>query len=446
MELIERICALVANPRALSAAERSAAVTSFADTIAVTYAGWGEPSARILRGLYGGPRRPMPAAGEAPHPEHVALVLGTAGHALDYDDVHLTSVTHPSVVMVPALLALLAQRPELAARVLPAYAVGLGTNIALGEALGFSHYSAGWHATSTIGPVAGAAAVSHLLGLDARATRSALALAAAQAGGFQRNFGTMGKHVQAGQAAAAGLRAALMAEAGVEADADIFGPKGYLDLYAGAVPGKPTAQITVEPDTLSVSRKLFPCCYLTHRMIGAALEAHRVLPEGVPAGAQVIVEVPYGGMSALRVSDPKTGAEAKFCAAYCVSTALLQGRVRLADFTEAAVHRPEIRRLMAQVETREDALDGPVPVGIDHGTMRLRVVEGNRCLAETEMRAYPGAPDAPLPEAEFAAKLADCLAIGGAETGETLSPASFVGALKARIDPSVLPIPSAAVA
>lgn len=436
MEFIERICGMVSAPRALSAAERAAAVTSFEDTIAVTYAGWGEASTRILRGVYGGPAGPMPVAGGI-DPEHGALVMGVAGHALDYDDVHLTSVTHPSVVLVPVVLTLLAERPQLAARALPAYAVGLGTNIALGEALGFAHYDAGWHATSTIGPLAGAAAASHLLGLDARATRSALALAAAQAGGFQRNFGTMGKHVQAGQAAAAGLRAALLAEAGLEADADIFSPKGYLDLYAGAVPGRPVGEIVVAPDTLSVSRKLFPCCYLTHRMIGAALDAHPLLPDGVPAGARVIVEVPYGGLVPLRVTDPRTGAEAKFCAAYCVATALIQGRVGLADFTDAAVHRPHIRALMAQVEASEEKLDGPVPVGIDHGTVRVRVMEGNRCLVETEARAYPGAPDAPLPQAQFQAKITDCLAIGRAETGEDLALETFRSALTARLDPGV---------
>src|SRR5690606_10713371 len=107
------------------------------------------------------------------------------GHALDYDDVHLVSVTHPSVVIVPALLAVAARSPDLAERVLPAFAVGVAVNVTLGRALGFSHYDKGWHATSTIGPIAGAAALAHLLGLDDTRTRHAVALAAAQCGGLQ---------------------------------------------------------------------------------------------------------------------------------------------------------------------------------------------------------------------------------------------------------------------
>ena len=46
----------------------------------------------------------------APTAEHAALVTATAGHALDYDDVHLDSTTHPSVVIVPALLAMQAEQ------------------------------------------------------------------------------------------------------------------------------------------------------------------------------------------------------------------------------------------------------------------------------------------------------------------------------------------------
>lgn len=428
MGLVEQIGALVEVPHRLSAADAQAAAMSFEDTLAVTAAGWNEDSARIARRIHGGAPGALVPADFAADPEHWALTMGIAGHALDYDDVHLVSVTHPSVVLVPALLALADRNPDLVPRVLPAYAVGLGVNIALGKALGFSHYDLGWHATSTIGPLSAAAALSHLLGLDARAARNALSLAAAQAGGMQRNFGTMAKHVQAGQAAAAAVRAARLAEAGMTGAEDVFGPRGFLDLYGGPTPGQQPGRITVVPDTRSVSRKLFPCCYLTHRMIGAALELHAQLSGGLSPEARIVVEVPYGGMRALHVTDPRDGAEAKFCAAYCVATALVQGRVALGDFTTEAVHRPAIRALMARVETVEEPLRGPVPVGIGHGEVRIRILRGSRCIAQSCARSYPGAPDAPAQPAQFAAKIADCLAIGGETT-----PEDFRARLHARI-------------
>lgn len=433
MDFIARLCDMIAAPRPLSTAEREAALTSFEDTLAVTYAGWGEPSALAARRVFAGEAAPLFDGARAQSPEHAALIHGIAGHALDFDDVHLTSVTHPSVVLVPALMALTEARPGLVPRLIDAYAVGLGTNIALGQALGFGHYDRGWHATSTIGPIAGAAALAHLLGLDDTAARSALALAAAQSGGFQRNFGTQAKHVQAGQAAAAALRAALLAEAGIGGSPDIFGPRGFFDLYGGVTPGTTPDRIAIAPDTLSVSRKLFPCCYLTHRMIAAALEARRDLNDDLPADARITVWVPYGGMRPLHVTDPQTGAQAKFCAAYCVAAALAQGRVGLPDFADDAVHRPDLRRIMAQVETTEDPLEGEMPVGIDHGSVRLRITHAGRILAEAEVRHYPGAPDAPAAPEAFAAKIADCLAIWQRETGQSLTPATFRSDLRARI-------------
>jgi len=433
VDFIQRLCDQIAMPRPLNEAERDAAVIAFEDTLAVTYAGWAEASAVAARQIFAGTGAQLFDGSRVQGAEYAALVHGIAGHALDFDDVHLTSVTHPSVVLVPALMALAESRPALATRMIDAYAVGLGTNIALGQALGFGHYDRGWHATSTIGPLAGAAALAHLLGLDASAARSALALAAAQAGGFQRNFGRQAKHVQAGQAAAAALRAALLAEAGVDGSPDIFGPRGFFDLYGGAGPSAVPDHIDITPDTLSVSRKLFPCCYLTHRMIAAALEARSALPDGLPTDARVAIQVPYGGMSALHVTDPQTGAQGKFCAAYCVAVALKEGRVGLSDFEDAAVHRPALRRIMAQIETAEDPLVGEMPVGIAHGSVRLRITRAGRTLTEVEVRHYPGAPDAPAAPEAYAAKIIDCLAIWKRVTGQSLTPETFRSQLRSRI-------------
>lgn len=409
---IQRICDVVTGPIALSADDARGALLAFEDTIAVAYAGWQEPVTQALLPIY----RSTDAQSGAPlldgthalSAEHAALVHATAGHALDYDDVHLVSVTHPSVVIVPALLALLEGDPSLAPRALPAFAAGVGVNIALGRVLGFSHYDKGWHATSTIGSIAGAAAAAHLLGFDEPATRRALALAAAQAGGLQRNFGTMAKPVHAGLAAAAAVRSALMAGAGVTGADDVFGPRGFFDLYAGPVAGDDPASVAILPDTRSLSRKLFPCCYQTHRIIEAGLRAHAELG---PPPADVVVElqVPFGNMRPLHVTDPRTGLEAKFCATYTLAAALVQGRVDLTDFEDDAVGRPAIGALMDRITITEDRLEGDMPVGIEHGSVRLVLRQGNACLAEADVRHFPGSPDAPADEAQIASKVADCL-------------------------------------
>ncbi len=108
----------------------------------------------------------------------------------------------------------------------------------LGTALGWPHYSAGWHATCTAGAPACAAGAAVALGLDPGRIATAIALAIPGAGGVQRAFGTDAKSLQAGFAVDAGIRAALLAAAGARADwsaleawlALVGGDPGALDL------------------------------------------------------------------------------------------------------------------------------------------------------------------------------------------------------------------------
>ena len=126
-------------------------------------------------------------------------------HVLDYDDLHLPSTAHISAVCVPVALAGEGEDPA------RAYLAGAGVMARLGTALGWRHYSAGWHATCTAGAPAAAVAAALARGLDAEATARAIALAVPAAGGVQRAFGTAAKSLQVAFAADAGVRAAALA-------------------------------------------------------------------------------------------------------------------------------------------------------------------------------------------------------------------------------------------
>ena len=409
--LINKVCELIVSSRTLSGREQAECALAFEDTLAVAYAGWHEPVVQALLPLYDGQCATLLNGKAASSTEHAAFIHAVAGHALDYDDVHLLSVTHPSVVIVPAILALVDARPALACRAMASYAVGIAVNIALGRVMGFSHYEKGWHATSTIGPLAAAAALAHLLGLDAQGARRALSLSASQAGGLQVNFGTMAKPVQAGLAASAAVRSALMAEAGVSAASDVFAQRGFFDLYGGTDNSTDPNSVPVDIELTSLSRKLYPCCYATHRMIAAALDVRGQLPKHqIPDDALIMVTVPYGLLRPLQIVDPRTGMEAKFCAAYVIALALVQGRVELSDFEDGAVARPVIRELMLRVELTEEALQGEIPIGIDHGQVGLEIRVGEAVLASTEIRHYPGSAAQPVTELEMNNKITDCLA------------------------------------
>lgn len=394
--------------------------TAFEDTLAVVFAGWGEPVTQRVASLYPGGPALLPDGGERLEGEAAAMIYGTAAHALDFDDVHQVSSTHPSAPIVAALVTGVRDEPELAGRAATAFAVGLAANVGIGEVLGFPHYEKGWHATSTIGPVAAAAAAAYLFGLDATAAAHALALAAAQAGGLQRNFGAMAKPVQAGLAGAAGFRAARLARAGITADADVFGPKGYFDLYQGAERDADPDQVTFDLHAGGIAVKLYPCCYATHRPIAVALQAREALQaRGLPPDALAEIDIvgPPGSYLPLRVQDPRVGSEGKFCGAYAVASALLDGPVGLAHFEDDAVQRPDVRNLMQRVRLleREGKAEGVV-----RRTTPLELIgrdADGREVVHTEVLPFPGSPDSPPSAEQMEAKVRDCLAHYERRTG-----------------------------
>lgn len=395
----------------LSDRARAEIEMAVADTLAVMAAGWDEPAAR-------GPRNACPAirlpweTDNGGDPESRALVWGMAAHALDYDDVHMTSVTHPSAVLVTAIEAMVRARPKLAHRRAGAFALGLAVNVALGEALGFRHYEHGWHATSTIGSVAAGAAIAHLLDLDEPAFISALAIAAAQASGLQRNFGTMVKPLQAGLAASAGVRAGLLAAAGVCGPEDVFGgANGFLAAFGGDAAAMP--ELNVESAVTTLSRKLFACCYMAHRPVAAALELRQSLnPAALDDRALTVsVTVPPGCLKALTVSIPTTGLEAKFSGRYTVAHALRHGTLGLGAFMDAAVADSAVIDLARRVELSESAADSSDLVGMDRGEVTMSASLDGKIVVSATATTYPGSPAQPMTTEQLAEKLSDC--VGG---------------------------------
>src|SRR6266480_3037536 len=150
-----------------------------------------------------------------------ALVNGAIGHALDYDDVNLAMPGHPSVAILPGLIALAEQRSSTGREVVAAFVAGYETACRIGMALRPGHYDRGFHATGTIGAFGAAAACAHLLGLDAEATARALGIAGTQAAGLKSQFGTMCKPFHAGKASQNGLLAARLAARGFSSRTDI---------------------------------------------------------------------------------------------------------------------------------------------------------------------------------------------------------------------------------
>ena len=140
------------------------------DWLGVTLAGSGEPLARMLRAEVeeqgGHAQATLFGTGGKVSTQQAALVNGAASHALDYDDVHARMSGHPTVPVLPALLALAERQGRGGGDLIAAFIAGFETECRLGAAVMPGHYAIGWHSTATLGTFGAAAGCAHLLGLD----------------------------------------------------------------------------------------------------------------------------------------------------------------------------------------------------------------------------------------------------------------------------------------
>src|SRR5579864_8276200 len=335
------------------------ATRAFVDTIGVTIAARREDCFTILANTVSGrkgtatvlPTRQQTSTAEA------ALLNGTAGHALDYDDVADEINGHPSVVLVSALLALAEANGSRGSDLLEAYAVGFEVGCGIARGLNVeAHYRHGWHATATVGVLGAVAGGGRLLRLTQEQIQNALGIAATMASGSRQNFGTMTKPLHAGLAARDAVLALELAANGFTADPhQLEAPMGYFKMYGvDADPAQVAAAL--EHGSVLVERglnvKKYPCCYGTHRMADAALALRS---RGLRAGdvRSISISVEPDGLGAIIHHRPQTGLQGKFSGEYVVAASLIDGGVRLLSFTDAAVGRAEAQDLLRRVTIQE---------------------------------------------------------------------------------------------
>src|SRR5713226_8627150 len=302
------------------------------DWLAVTLAGSREELARILadQAIEDGGRPAASLVGRDAKisAQQAALVNGAASHALDYDDVNMAMGGHPTVPIVPALLALAEDSGASGADFLAAFVAGYETECRIGALVLPDHYGRGFHATGTIGSFGAAAACAHLLGLDAEKTATALGIAATQAAGLKSMFGTMCKPLHAGKAAQNGLLAALLAARGFSSRTDAPGGyhlRGNLFKYHAA-------------------------CYLTHAPIECARKLRREHAVDASAVREASLKVDAGASKVCHILAPKTGLEAKFSLRLTTAMALAGIDTALLDaYSEETAENPALIALRDKV-------------------------------------------------------------------------------------------------
>jgi 2-methylcitrate dehydratase PrpD len=253
-----------------------------------------------------------------------ALLNGAAGHALDFDDVNIAMPGHPSVAILPALLALAEAKGSSGRDVLTAFVAGYEITCRIGAALSPGHYALGFHSTATIGSFGAAAACAQLLRLDADETATALGIAGTQAAGLKSQFGTMCKPFHAGKAAQNGLLAARLAARGFSSRTDLLEcVQGFAATHGPDF--SPAAALAEPANGFHILANLFKyhaACYFTHAPIECARAVrreHDVKPQDI---VRATLRIDASTDRVCNIPDPSDGLQSKFSLRQTVAMAL----------------------------------------------------------------------------------------------------------------------------
>ncbi|MBZ6078710.1 MmgE/PrpD family protein [Microvirga puerhi] len=415
--VIEEIAHWIAKRDDFSDLARTRAKQAVSDTFACMVAGCDDFSTKAVRSAFalsiGTGGEASVTAGGRSTAAVAALVGATAAHALDFDDNFKPGMSHASAVLVPALLAVAEATGTDGHRLIDSYLVGLQVQAFVGAGVGPSHYTAGWHGTSTIGCIGTAAGVAWLMGLDTEGISRALSIAVSMAAGVKGQFGTPIKPLHAGLAARNAVEAASLALSGMTGRLDILErQQGFLELFGGADPkGWDLDQISITTDhvieTIGVIPKRHPCCGSTHLVVDMILDLKTEVgfePDDVMA---VETLVGIANQRNLAYPEPVDEMEARFSMQYCVARAIAKGRLELSDFTPEAVSAHGRDSLLQRVTMRSYSAEAEKLAGdsLPHRlTLKLR-----DCRTFDAERSYAkGAISEQFTDEDRVAKFLDC--------------------------------------
>lgn len=394
---------------------------AFLDCMGVMIAGAGEEIGAKILGYVGnqcknGSARILGSSVRATVSD-ATLAMGTLAHALDFDDVYLPMIGHPSVTIFPVIFALVDHFDITGKMAIEAFMAGFEVEAILGQATSEYHYHKGWHTTSTLGPFGAASAAAKIFNLNHAELRNALGIAASHASGLRQNFGTMTKPFHAGNAARGGLTSVHLAKEGFTADDNII--EAELG-FANVLCGKENHKLDeVNWDTRSVENwallnpgryvKRYPSCGCTLTSIDCIREISADNCLKASDIEQIECYVNPNVRKILIKDRPETGLEGKFSMPYCVAVALIDGNAGLKQFTTERVMRKDVQDLMSKVNLVEHDLKSLYEVIVK--------VKSSKGSFEKASAHAKGSPENPLSYSEMTDKFKMC--VDGIITDET---------------------------
>jgi 2-methylcitrate dehydratase PrpD len=349
-----------------------------------------------------------------------ARVLGTAGHAHDWDDSQVSTdpahvyglLTHPTIPPLSSALVMAQKFGGVDGKTfMLAFLTGFEVECKISEWMLPQHYLRGFHSSGTVGTFGAFAAAAKLLGLKGEQLRSGFGIAASFAGGIRCNFGTMTKPLHVGRAAENGVTAALLAARGFTADPDALdGPWGYFAVQGGGVSSEKISQgfgktwTIVEP---GVSIKPYPCGVLTHPTIDLMLKLvseNNIKPEEIET---VKVHAGSNILNPIRYPIAANHLQAKFSLPAALAMIALARKAGKTEFSDLFVGSALMQAMQKRITTELDPEIEKMGFDKMRSRIAIKLTDGKIIQGWADER-YRGGPDNPLSDADLEGKVRSC--------------------------------------
>ena len=283
-------------------------------------------------------------------PEWTALVYGTAGTTLEFDEGHAFARGHAAIHAVATVLALASAHNLSGIDIITALVIGYEVAVRIGVA---TNLRQSVHPFGAWGVIGVAAIGGKLAGFNAEEMLAVFDIAASYAIAPSFKTALQGANVRntyAGMVNHNGLLAVEMFKLGFR------GESGGICTTFGEILGdsfEPTAITNDLGDRYEILRgyfKPYSACRYSHASIDAVLAVRNQI--NIETITQIDIET-YDIASKLNEPHPLTPLAARFSIPYITATTLYDGDAQAERFTESAIQRQEILALAEKVTVRE---------------------------------------------------------------------------------------------
>jgi len=315
-----------------------------------------------------------------------ALANGISAHATDQDDTDWRTLAHPTVAILPAVLALGEYKHAAGIQILQSYILGVEAEGKVGWGVWPMHHEMGFHSTGSLGHVGATVGCCKVLGLKAEQIETALGIMGSLASGIRHNVGSMTKPLHAGNAAQNGVLAASLAQNGFTSVENVLeNPFGFAEVFGGK---NGNAERMVEDlghpyliESPGITIKGNPCGTYGSVLVQALQEMVKEYGFSGDSVESVHLVLNPGVHKIMHYIYPKDMLEAKYSIPFIVAVTLTDGEATLKQFTDEKTQDQQVRGLISKIKidhhpSPPESPHPPKPSGVQismtHITIRFK--------------------------------------------------------------------------